>query len=85
MPQNDTLTSLPAAAPFGFAAEPARGEDRFALDLFSGHPARPFRFLGGPGLAFGLQCCAASRFRGRAFGRLPLLPRLFLGLPRRNP
>jgi hypothetical protein len=79
--------SLPAAALFGFAAEPARGKDRFALRLCSGPPARPFRFLGGSGLLFGLHCCGAScnRFRGRAFGRFTLLPRLCLGLPRRNP
>jgi hypothetical protein len=51
--------SLPATALFGSAAEPARGEDRFAMGLFSGLPARPFRFLGGPGLTFGLQCCGA--------------------------
>jgi hypothetical protein len=57
--------------------------------LLSGLLARPFRFLGGPGLSFGLQCrCArCGRFHrgGRAFGRLTLLPRLFLGLSRSNP
>jgi hypothetical protein len=81
--------SLPAAALFGFAAEPARGEDRVALGLFSGLPARPFRFLSGPSLLFGLQCrgarCGRFCLCGRAFGRFALLPRLFLNLPRRNP
>jgi hypothetical protein len=81
--------SLPAASLFGFAAESARREDRFVRDLLSGLPARPFRFLGSPGLLFGLhcRCTRRGRFRlgGRAFSRFTLLPRLFLGLPRSNP
>jgi hypothetical protein len=81
--------SLPAAALFGFAAEPARSEDRFARRLFSSLAACPFRFLGGSGLLFGLQCRCTHRGRfclcGRAFGGFALLPRPLLGLPRRNP
>ena len=80
--------SLPASL-LGFAAEPARREDSFALGLLSGLAARPFGFLGGPGLLFGLQCrcarCGRFRLGGRAFGRFTLLPRLFLGLPSSNP
>ena len=66
-----------------------RREDRFALGFLSSLPARPFRFLGGPGLLFGLRCryprCGSFRLGGRAFGRFTLLPRRFLSLPCSNP
>jgi hypothetical protein len=51
--------------------------------------ARPFRFIGGAGLQFGLRCrcarCGRFRLGGHAFGRFTLLPRLYFGLSCSHP
>ncbi len=80
---------------FGFAASPARREDRFSFSLLGGFPARPLQLLRGAGLLFGslttrpLQFLRSAdllfdpqcfHFGGGLSGRLTLLARLFLGL-----
>jgi hypothetical protein len=83
------IFTLLAAPLLGFATCPARREKRFALGLCSSLPTRPFSFLHGTGMLFGLQC--RRTFRGGfhlgsgALGRLTLFARLFLSFPRGDP
>jgi hypothetical protein len=53
-------------------------EERFTLDLAGGLAARSARKCR-------CTCCGRFYLSGRALGRLPLLPRLFLTLPCRDP
>jgi hypothetical protein len=70
---------------FGFAAGPARREDRLPLGLLGGLSTRLLQFRRDAGVLFGLQCRNARRSRfclGRStLGRLTLFARLFLSLP----